>query len=73
MKMMNKLIISISCILLAGCNGSLPDSGEQQGEGEPIDLSFNLYNAVVSKADENKAHGKDGCRNSLPDLCFQSR
>lgn len=52
MKMMNKLIISLSCILLAGCNGSLPDSGEQQGEGEPIDLSFNLYNVVVSKADE---------------------
>lgn len=52
MKMINKLIISLSCILLAGCNGSLPDSGEQQGEGEPIELSFNLYNAVVSKADE---------------------
>lgn len=52
MKMINKLIISLSCILLAGCNGSLPDSSEQQGEGEPIDLSFNLYNVVVSKADE---------------------
>lgn len=52
MKMMNKLIISLSCILLVGCNGSLPDSGGQQGEGEPIDLSFNLYNVVVSKADE---------------------
>lgn len=52
MKMMNKLIISLSCILLVGCSGSLPDSGGQQGEGEPIDLSFNLYNVVVSKADE---------------------
>lgn len=52
MKMMNKLIISLSYILLVGCNGSLPDSGGQQGEGEPIDLSFNLYNVVVSKADE---------------------
>lgn len=52
MKMINKLIFLLSCILLAGCNSSWPDSGEQQEEGEPVKVSFNLYNATVSKADE---------------------
>lgn len=53
MKMISKLIILLGCVLLVGCNSSLPDSGEQQGEGEPIELAFNLYSAVVSKAGEN--------------------
>lgn len=55
MKMINKLIISFSCILLAGCNSGLPDSGDQEqtGEGEPVNISFNLYNAAVTKADNS--------------------
>lgn len=53
MKMINKLIILFGWILLAGCSNPLPDSGgeEQIDEGEPIDLSFDLYSAVVTKAD----------------------
>ena len=69
MKMISKLIILLGSVLLVGCNSSLPDSGEQQGEGEPIELAFNLYSAVVSKAGEKYKDG-NACRIHFPDLCL---
>ena len=52
MKGINKLFIVCAGLLLAACSSGLPNENtdESQEKGEPIKLSFKMYNADLTKA-----------------------